>query len=182
MSTVSTGKADMTATDKAPEFGSAEWFAAAQAALDGLDTGDAVLVLEHQILANEASSNTGSEAGPSTDSSTGTSADSDNASEVRGDLRYRLIIAAGKATIQSETTEPAGLSDSSDSTPPSPTPAADVVLIQPASVAAKIRSGQLGALTAIQSGQIEIKGDVTKLLAATDAVAAVDEALSNLSH
>ncbi len=130
----------MTTASKTPEFGSADWFAAAQAALNDLDTGDTELVLEQQILADG------------------------------NDLRYQLIIKAGKATIHA-------VNEMSDP----PAAKADVSLVQPASVAVKIRSGQLGALAAIQSGQIEINGDVTKLLAAADTVAAVDQALSNLA-
>ncbi len=132
-------------------FGSDQWFAAAQAALRDVQTGDAELVLGHCVLL-------GGENG--------------------GDLRYRLIITAGRATIerdpaQAQATHP-------QTTPAQTTRPADVTLTQDAAVAAKIRAGQLGALAAIQSGQIKISGDVTKLLAASDALAAVDTALSGL--
>ena len=170
-------------------FGSAAWFAAAQAAISEIDTGTAALVLEHQLLPDPTDGREGGgDGGSEAASSEGTGK---TASGAAGALRYRLTIAAGKATI-------AALPAASQSDPPGGArhqthhqthhqtqhqalPAADITLIQSAATAAKIRSGQMGALTAIQSGQIEIQGDVRKLLAAAEAVAAVDEALACLA-
>jgi putative sterol carrier protein len=57
---------------------------------------------------------------------------------------------------------------------------ADVTLRQTSDIAEAIREGSLSALTAIQEGLIEVKGDVNLLVATSDVLKAVDEALSNL--
>ena len=57
---------------------------------------------------------------------------------------------------------------------------ADVTLRQTKDVADELRSGSLSALTAIQEGLIEVEGDLGRLLAAKDAVAAVDQVLVGL--
>ena len=57
---------------------------------------------------------------------------------------------------------------------------ADVTLRQTKDVADELRNGSLSALTAIQEGLIEVEGDLGRLLAAKDAVAAVDQVLVGL--
>ena len=57
---------------------------------------------------------------------------------------------------------------------------ADVTLRQTKDVANELRNGSLSALTAIQEGLIEVEGDLGRLLAARDAVAAVDQVLVGL--
>ena len=57
---------------------------------------------------------------------------------------------------------------------------ADVTLRQTKDVADELRNGSLSALTAIQEGLIEVEGDLGRLLAARDAVAAVDQVLVGL--
>ncbi len=57
---------------------------------------------------------------------------------------------------------------------------ADVTLRQSSNTTEAIREGSLSALTAIQEGLIEVKGDVNLLVATSDVLKAVDEALSNL--
>ena len=57
---------------------------------------------------------------------------------------------------------------------------ADVTLRQTKDVANELRNGSLSALTAIQEGLIEVEGDLGRLLAAKDAVAAVDQVLVGL--
>ena len=47
-------------------------------------------------------------------------------------------------------------------------------------MADELRNGSLSALTAIQEGLIEVEGDLGRLLAAKDAVAAVDQVLVGL--
>ena len=57
---------------------------------------------------------------------------------------------------------------------------ADVTLRQTKDVADELRNGSLSALTAIQEGLIEVEGDLGRLLAAKDAMAAVDQVLVGL--
>ena len=57
---------------------------------------------------------------------------------------------------------------------------ADVTLRQTKDVADELRNGSLSALTAIQEGLIEVEGDLGCLLAAKDAMAAVDQVLVGL--
>ena len=59
---------------------------------------------------------------------------------------------------------------------------ADVTLRQTRDVADALRTGSLSALTAIQEGLIAVEGDLGRLVAAKDAVAAVDEALNGLNE
>ena len=58
---------------------------------------------------------------------------------------------------------------------------ADVTLRQTRDVAEALRAGSLSALTAIQEGLITVEGDIGRLIAATDAIAAVDQALADLT-
>ena len=58
---------------------------------------------------------------------------------------------------------------------------ATVIMKQTTATMSAVRSGTLSALTAIQEGHIEVEGDVRALLAASEALRAVDEALSSLS-
>ena len=57
---------------------------------------------------------------------------------------------------------------------------ADVTLRQTKDVADELRNGSLSALTAIQEGLITVEGELGRLLAARDAVAAVDQVLLGL--
>ena len=59
---------------------------------------------------------------------------------------------------------------------------ADVTLRQTKDVANELRNGSLSALTAIQEGLIEVEGDLGRLLAARDVMAAVDRALAGLNE
>ena len=59
---------------------------------------------------------------------------------------------------------------------------ADVTLRQTKDVADELRNGSLSALTAIQEGLITVEGDLGRLLAARDAVAAVDQVLLGLDE
>ena len=58
---------------------------------------------------------------------------------------------------------------------------ATVIMKQTTATMTAVRSGTLSALTAIQEGRIEVEGDVRALLAASEALKAVDEALSSIS-
>ena len=59
---------------------------------------------------------------------------------------------------------------------------ADVTLRQTSDTAEAIREGSLSALTAIQEGLITVEGDIACLMAAKDALDAVDRALSSLTE
>jgi hypothetical protein len=59
---------------------------------------------------------------------------------------------------------------------------ADITLRQTTNVTSELRQGSLSALTAIQEGLIAVEGDLGRLVAAKDAVAAVDEALNGLNE
>ena len=58
---------------------------------------------------------------------------------------------------------------------------ATVIMKQTTATMTAVRNGTLSALTAIQEGHIEVQGDVRALLAASEALRAVDEALSSIS-
>ena len=58
---------------------------------------------------------------------------------------------------------------------------ATVIMKQTTATMTAVRNGTLSALTAIQEGHIEVEGDVRALLAASEALRAVDEALSSIS-
>ena len=60
--------------------------------------------------------------------------------------------------------------------------AADITLRITTDTAEAIRKGSLSALTAIQEGLIAVEGDLGPLIAARDAVAAVDKALVALEE
>jgi len=59
---------------------------------------------------------------------------------------------------------------------------ADVTLRQTRDVTDDLRNGSLSALTAIQEGLIAVEGDLGALIAARNAVAAVDKALVALEE
>ncbi len=59
---------------------------------------------------------------------------------------------------------------------------ADITLRQTRDVTDELRNGSLSALTAIQEGLIAVEGDLGPLIAARDAVAAVDKALVALDE
>ena len=73
-----------------------------------------------------------------------------------------IVLANGKASVSREVES------------------ADVTLRQTTDVADALRKGTLSALTAIQEGLITVEGDLGRLLAARDAVAAVDQVLVGL--
>ena len=110
------------------EFLSDKWYEAANSALEGLDVGDANIVVAH-------------------------------VSELQS---HYIVVGDGTASVQREDRP------------------ADVTLRQSPHTAEAIREGSLSALTAIQEGLIEVKGDVNLLVATSDVLKAVDEALSNL--
>ena len=58
---------------------------------------------------------------------------------------------------------------------------ATVIMKQTTATMTAVRDGTLSALTAIQEGHIEVEGDVRALLTASEALRAVDEALSSIS-
>ena len=58
---------------------------------------------------------------------------------------------------------------------------ATVIMKQTTATMTAVRNGTLSALTAIQEGHIEVQGDVRALLAASEALRAVDETLSSIS-
>ena len=58
---------------------------------------------------------------------------------------------------------------------------ATVLMKQTTATMTAVRNGTLSALTAIQEGHIEVQGDVRALLAASEALRAVDETLSSIS-
>ncbi|WP_419551578.1 hypothetical protein [Candidatus Poriferisodalis sp.] len=79
-------------------------------------------------------------------------------------VAYRLVIDGGRAHL-----EPAqGLDDGDDGV---------VVMSQSRTTAEAVRRGELGALAALQAGLIKVSGDVRVLIAAAEALAAVDAAL-----
>jgi hypothetical protein len=82
---------------------------------------------------------------------------------VSGDKSHHLALSNGRAKIGP------GLNE------------ADVTLSQSSEVAIAVREGSLSALTAIQQGLITVEGDVGRLISAAEALAAVDEALSQLT-
>ena len=81
-------------------------------------------------------------------------------SEVRS---HYIILEGGKASVTPETK------------------IADVTLRQTSDSAQAVREGSLSALTAIQEGLITVEGDIGRLIAAKDALEAVDKALSGLA-
>ena len=81
---------------------------------------------------------------------------------VFGQSSHCIILTDGKASVSREVES------------------ADVTLRQTTDVADELRNGSLSALTAIQEGLIEVEGDLGCLLAARDAVAAVDQILATL--
>ena len=81
-------------------------------------------------------------------------------SEVRS---HYIILEGGKASVTPETK------------------IADVTLRQTSESAQAVREGSLSALTAIQEGLITVEGDIGRLIAAKDALEAVDKALSGLA-
>ena len=56
-----------------------------------------------------------------------------------------------------------------------------MTLRQTSESAQAVREGSLSALTAIQEGLITVEGDIGRLIAAKDALEAVDKALSGLA-
>jgi len=58
---------------------------------------------------------------------------------------------------------------------------ADITLRQTADVTDALRHGSLSALTAIQEGLIAVEGNVGRLVAAKEVLAAIDEILSGLT-
>ena len=58
---------------------------------------------------------------------------------------------------------------------------ADIILRQTRDVTDELRQGSLSALTAIQEGLLAVEGDLGALIAAREAVAAVDKALVSLN-
>ena len=82
-------------------------------------------------------------------------------------VAYRLVIDGGRAHL-----EPAqGLDDGDDGDD------GVVVMSQSRTIAEAVRRGELGALAALQAGLIKVSGDVRVLIAAAEALAAVDAAL-----
>ena len=82
---------------------------------------------------------------------------------VSEDKSHHLALADGQAKVGAGTNEP------------------DVTLSQSSETAVAVREGSLSALTAIQQGLITVEGDVGRLISAAEALAAVDEALSQLT-
>ena len=74
-----------------------------------------------------------------------------------------IVLANGKASVSREVES------------------ADVTLRQTKDVAEALRKGTLSALTAIQEGLIAVEGDVGRLIAAAEVMAAVDQALADLT-
>ena len=111
------------------EFLSAEWYTAANRALEQLDVGDTQLSVAY---VSESSS-------------------------------HCIVLADGRASVDREV----------DS--------ADITLRQTADVTDALRHGSLSALTAIQEGLIAVEGNVGRLAAAREVLAAVDTVLSSVS-
>jgi hypothetical protein len=59
--------------------------------------------------------------------------------------------------------------------------AADITLRQATDTTNSLRQGSLSALTAIQEGLIAVEGDVGRLVAAKEALTAIDKILSDLT-
>ena len=58
---------------------------------------------------------------------------------------------------------------------------ADITLRQASDTTGALRQGSLSALTAIQEGLIAVEGDVGRLVAAKEALTAIDKILSDLT-
>ena len=111
------------------EFLSDEWYAAANEALEHLDTADIELTVAY---VSEKSS-------------------------------HCIVLSKGTASVSREV----------DS--------ADVTLRQTTDTTGALRQGSLSALTAIQEGLIAVEGDVGRLVAAKEALTAIDQILSGLT-
>ena len=74
-----------------------------------------------------------------------------------------IILANGRASVSGEVNS------------------ADITLRQTAGTADALRQGSLSALTALQEGLIAVEGDVGRLVAARETLAAIDKILSGLT-
>ena len=81
-------------------------------------------------------------------------------------VAYRLVIDGGRAHLE-PTPEDVGSGDDGGV----------VVMSQSRTTAEAVRSGELGALAALQAGLIKVSGDMRVLITAAEALAAVDAAL-----
>ena len=81
-------------------------------------------------------------------------------------VAYRLVIDGGRAHLE-PAPEDVGSGDDGGV----------VVMSQSRTTARAVRRGELGALAALQAGLIKVSGDVRVLVAAAEALAAVDAAL-----
>ncbi|WP_420625114.1 hypothetical protein [Candidatus Poriferisodalis sp.] len=83
-------------------------------------------------------------------------------------VAYRLVIDGGRAHLEPA---PQGRDDGDGDDD------GVVVMSQSRTTAEAVRRGELGALAALQAGLIKVSGDVRVLIAAAEALAAVDAAL-----
>ena len=111
------------------EFLSDEWYAAANSALEHLDTADIELTVAH---VSELSS-------------------------------HCIVLSNGRASVSRDV----------DS--------ADITMRQATDTTEALRQGSLSALTAIQEGLIAVEGEVGRLVAAKEALTAIDKILSGLT-